>query len=467
MTSTAFANSIALLLPIGLEITALLVGSYAIFFTPPRRVISASRRSLVVGLALIAVTLLLALILLPEHGTSDENIFLRWTEQVSRVGIVEAYRADRSGAFNPNIMQGRDYPPLMYVLLYGAARLAQTLSLTPLLGLKLLLAIFVGLSCLIFWVWTRHPLALALLALLLLVEAMVFGYLDVLFTPMFLLALIAWQKERYAVGVILYGIACLVKWQPLILAPFVVAYIVWNASAHTWVGHIRWQRLFFAVLLPAAIELGLLLLVFGAAPFVSIQAATENTQLSGQALNADWVLTALLRMFDPQQFGGLHHDLTRVIKTLDWRILLGPKILFATFYATALGVMLRGPHSFLRWVKFALLGYLAYFIFNTGVHENHLYLASVLGIVLWHLAPEMNRLALVWSTLCWVNIQLFYDPTGHRLNARRLVEGMDPALPLAILVTLFFVYFFVRMLRDDGVRFALPHAARLKRRAAP
>jgi hypothetical protein len=444
--SISFAPTLTLT---GLGIAGIAAVVHVLLYRRLNERLHISRGRLAAGLAVLALTLALAFLLLPKHGTSDDHIFLTWMQEVSAKGVSATYEADHSGALDPALDQRRDYPPLTYAILFGAARSADALNLPPLLGLKLSLALFVLLSYLVLWHWTGNPIALGMLAMTLLVDGMVYGYLDAYFTPTLLLALWALQAKKYPIGVALFGLSCLIKWQPLIVAPFALAYVVWNDAPRNLLQTIRWRRLGTAVLAPLALEVVLLVLFFGPTPLLSFEAATVNLQLSGQALNLNWIFTHLLHVLDPRQFGGLKDHYATVIKTLDWHLLLVPKLLFGLFYGACGLIWLRRPKSFERMIVFMLLGFLSYFILNTGVHENHLYVAAVLGIVAWHLDPVQNVLAPAWAVLNWVNIRLFYDLDGNRLLAERVIGGIDLALPLAIGFTLFFVYYYVKTLHAD------------------
>jgi hypothetical protein len=56
---------------------------------------------------------------------------------------------------------------------------------------------------------------------------------------------------------------------------------------------------------------------------------------------------------------------------------------FVAFYVWAWVASVRQPKSFGRLLRFSLVGYLAYFTFNTGVHENHLFLAVIVAVALY------------------------------------------------------------------------------------
>jgi hypothetical protein len=441
MTSNLSATSLDTLVIVCLAFAALLILIGILTYPRLRHRLNLSRYQFAAGMAVLTITLVLAFVWLPAKGMTDDNIFLRWMGGISRQGAVVTYDATHGGKYGNTVGGSRDYPPLTYVIMDGAVRTGRALGLSNYLALKLTSALLVLVSCVILWEWTGSAAAVAALAALTLVEAMVYGYLDVWFTPTLLLALWALQKKRFALGVTLFFVSCFIKWQPLIIAPFVLAYVIWNDDAHRLLERIRWRKVWFSVVLPVALGVGVLFLFFGTTPLLSVQKATDNAPLSGQALNLDWVITTVLQRFDPRLFGSLNSPLVPILRTLDWRILLGPRLLFIAAYAASGVLFLIGPKTFERLVAFSLLGFLSYFMFYTGVHENHLYVPAVLGIVLWRLAPPRNQLALIWGLLCLVNIVAFYDPGGSHTAAQRLIAGIDITFPLAVLYVVFFGYF--------------------------
>jgi heme/copper-type cytochrome/quinol oxidase subunit 3 len=53
-----------------------------------------------------------------------------------------------------------------------------------------------------------------------------------------------------------------------------------------------------------------------------------------------------------------------------------------SFYAVAVFAFMKREKTLTNLIRYSLAGYLAYFIFNTGVHENHLFLAAILSSIL-------------------------------------------------------------------------------------
>jgi hypothetical protein len=206
-----------------------------------------------------------------------------------------------------------------------------------------------------------------------------------------------------------------------------------------------------SVLLPAGIVGGIALAVFGGPVIDSLRRAVSNHFLSGYALNFCWIVTHWIRAIKPAAFGGLNSGQADLIITSNLRYTLLPKLLFVAFYVWAWVASVRQPKSFGRLLRFSLVGYLAYFTFNTGVHENHLFLAVIVAVALY--AEEGARhlsTAVAVALLANINLILFYGFDGTGYHFSRVLFGADLALVLSIVAVVFFLAVFVDALARSG-----------------
>jgi hypothetical protein len=127
-------------------------------------------------------------------------------------------------------------------------------------------------------------------------------------------------------------------------------------------------------------------------------------------------------------------------------VIVGPlKLLFAGGFGAILIWFFTRPKTFPNLLLFATLGYLAYFTLNTGVHENHLFLACLLLGLLAHRERTTLPDLAVWAALLNINMVVFYGLDGRGLPFSPVVGGLDLTLPLALLTVLLFVGFFARV----------------------
>ena len=164
---------------------------------------------------------LLALLLLNSPGTSDMGI-PTWSDNLERLGLVHGFAANHA-----------DYPPLTSAILLGAVRLGELVDVRPFVAIKLSILTFLGLTCLACWRWTKDMRVTAALFLALLLNSALLAYVDIYLAPALVLGLWALKEERLELFSLCFGAACLTKWQPLIIAPFLLVYILGQKQGST------------------------------------------------------------------------------------------------------------------------------------------------------------------------------------------------------------------------------------------
>ncbi len=381
----------------------------------------------------VFLALLLVLVTLghlQSPGTTDMGIWLRWAYNARVFGVVDGFSANQA-----------DYPPLSTAILLAATWSFGKLGLTPFVAIKLAIILALFVASAVFWLWTRNAWLAAVFHLSLLLNSAALGYLDIFVAPGLLLSLWALKERRPTFFGLSFAVTCLVKFQPIIIAPFFLLYIMGGDPAGG-----RKRVALGATLaratLPAAAILGPTLLAFGFAPlWQALKASLSHEFLSGNALNLAWVVTHYLHVAHPGVYGPLVDGEATYIMTESLQVTLIPRLLFFGSYLVTLVAFLRRDRTFANLLLFSLLGYMAYFTFNTGVHENHLFIASILAIVLFWVTREYLLTAATVVLMSNVNLYLFYGATGTGLGFSRVVaRAGDVALWLSLFNVAFFLY---------------------------
>lgn len=225
----------------------------------------------------------------------------------------------------------------------------------------------------------------------------------------------------------------------LILAPFAVVYAAKVAlqSGGTWDGRVR---IAIKLTLPAVLIGALVLGAFGTGVIGAFKYAVDTRIFSGNGLNLCWVITHYIRLARPEMFGGLLPDgtaeLIRLPPTHSLKFWMHAA--FFAVYGMILLIYTRRTSSLQDLVLYSLLGYLAYFVLNTGVHENHLFYAAILSVVLFLIDCSYIYHAVICCLALNVNMVLFYGLTGAGLPFSRVV-GIELALPFACLNVILFL----------------------------
>lgn len=375
----------------------------------------------------IIVMILITLLPLHSGGTGDVLIWQDWIAAIERDGFVAGYIPV--------------YPPLTWAILQGVAIAYHALNIEILLAIKWTLIFFLFLTSTIFLLWTRNLLLTAFFHLSLVLSSIGLGYLDICFAPALLLSLWALKERKIFLCTVFFSIAYLVKWQPLIIAPFLLAYIVRPTGIKQWKETIK--LVLIDVALPTGLIVGAMAWVFGQDRLLlALQDGMGHTALTGNALNYNWLVTYFLSSTQPERFGPLADGIVNYIginewTAADWPLVLVPRILFGLFYASALIVLLKRSATFENFIRFTILGYMAYCTFNIGVHENHLFMAGLLAAVLLWLSMRELYPTLIIVLIANINLFLFYGLNGG-YPYQRLI-GIDISVPLALFNVIFFV----------------------------
>jgi len=334
-----------------------------------------------------------------------------------------------------------DYPPLALLVISITGKLAQFSGVWVYLAIKITLFCFLSITTFVFWLWTKNFFLSLLLYFSLMINSITLGHLDILFAPTLLLAFWALSVRKWGFFSCAFTVSFLTKWQPLIIAPFIALYLLDINKLGDW-KKIDFKGIIKRVVIPCFAIISVIFIFFGIKPILeAFLNATNHAYVSGNALNLNWVITHFLHVYSPQQFGPLENGQALLIRTLDPKIRIAPHLLFILAYLITLIVFFKHEKSFENLVLFALLGYIAYFMLNPGVHENHLFIAMILSIILFWINKE-NLFPMIFIILVGnINLLLFNGMDGMDVSYNRTFIGVDLALVYSLINLLLFAIF--------------------------
>lgn len=385
---------------------------------------------------LLVLVPLVSLIFIKDPGTKDLSNFIQWAHNADNHGIVEGFK-----------LNSERYPPLASVILLGALRFFRLFGIGDFDAIKLSIFLILLLTSVIFWFWTRDILATVILYLSLILNSVALGYIDVYFIPSLILSFWALKERKLVLFTIFFSIACLTKWQPIIIFPFIAIYLLNIRKVEEW-KKIDIKRLLKNVLFPGIVITILTLSVYGVpAIYNALHNALNENFLSGNALNFNWIITHFLHVIHPEQYGGLIKGQANFIGTdFPPAIAFGSKFLFTIFYVVTCIAFFKCDKSFEELMIFMLIGYFSYFMLSISVHENHLILAVILSIILFWLNRNHLYLTITLILITNVNMFLFYGYRAEKiygdsgaLGFSRVIGNVD----IALLFSLFNVVFFL------------------------
>lgn len=371
------------------------------------------------SILLLVVVLAAASLLVQAFGTQDVRIWLTWIDGTRDLGVLTHYRG-----------KPVDYPPGSQTLLWLSSIAT---GHTGVVATKTLAIVGTAAAAVVMSIWFRSIDAATLVIVTVGLSALGLGYLDVLWAPLLIGALWALDRNHLVVFSLLYGASIFVKWQPLLIAPFLVGYVI-----KTTTGSARMERIrsLAAATIPITLMWIVVYKLFSLhAIWSSLRASLNHEFLSGNALNLPWLLGA---------FSEAQTEAPTVISYVmqdqigsGW--ISATKILFLLTFGLLLVWYLRRGRGIEDLVNASMLGAMAYFMLNTGVHENHLFLASLLAAIGALLARNNWRLYSAVIVMAQLNLLLFYGLGGGGLGWSATLFGVHLSLLLSVLFLTVFV----------------------------
>jgi hypothetical protein len=371
-------------------------------------------------------------VLLPAPGTMDVDVFLRWGDELYRSGIRSGYSAivsrwEATFLGHNWELHGGEYPPIGCALLAIVAAIADLLRASHLLVYKAVLLVWALASCGTIWAVTRSlPVAVAFYAATLLSTAGL-GYTDIMTVPFVIATLAATRAEHPGRAVFWFAAAALVKWQVLLLAPFLAIQLL-RIDGFASLPRLMRDRLTWRIIAIVAAIAALMTAIFGISTWIAFYNATRHPFLSGTALNLPWLLSyPLLLLRDPSFHAG---DPVHVMM-LSASELRPVRLVFSIIMLATIHGHMRCPKTYANMLFFMVLGVLTYGVWNTAVHENHWFVAVVPALLLAHETglPRHRSLFILVATMLNINLFVFYGMTGSALTSR--IMGFDLSLVLA------------------------------------
>ena len=352
------------------------------------------------------------------------------------------------------VHSGTDYPPLALIILATVARCADAFGIAVFLALKWSLFIFLLATAASFYWFSRNLILTAALELSLILNSVALGYLDIYFAPFLIAAFFCLQRGHFKIGVLMFAISCSIKWQPLLIAPFVCIYVM-AAAGEGLSGRDKAYKRIIPFIIAALVVVLPMVMIFGAGAIInSLQSAmTRHNFISGYALNFGWLHTWALHLWAPEKYGSLQNGEVGLIQTRDALLILPEKILFYLSYAAILIAFALQKKTFRRLIVYSMLGYLSYFLFNTGVHENHLFPIACLAWILVFIDSSQLVRAINFSIAANINLFVFFGVFGQRVPC--VIAGVDITLLFALMNIGLFVGLLLHTFRTGGARFKL------------
>lgn len=352
-------------------------------------------------------------------GSSDVRQFEMWIDNAVQHGLKTGFQ-----------MNADMYPPYSTFILFCFAKIMDTFSYLHIV--RIALFCFCALSVAVFdFLYKEHMISGILFISLL--TSFYMGYLDILFLPFLLLSFFFWDKKKYILFAVAFSFCCLIKFQAVIIAPFMLFYFF---SIKEKKFHVEWSKI-IKIGCSSVTIIMLTLAIYGSELIKTLKVALFQSTflLSGNALNFPWLVQWASEYFFPEKYIPLGID-GRI--AINWEApieLTFSKYIFYIVLLALLIVILVVPHEkrdTKLLIKMSLIGYSAYFMFSLGAHENHLFVGMILAFLL--LVYEKNRInyfiMIAFSLMYNFNLLIFYIIPESII--KRVVLGIDITVPMAL-----------------------------------
>ena len=373
---------------------------------------------------IFAITCVFSFSLLRSRGEVDIEAWLLWINNISEHGLINGYIANKDM-----------YPPFTNVIFSLVLKFSALTNISVLVSLKLFIFGSLLITSLIFLAWTKNWLLAIAVQAGFTLNAMALSYIDIFIAPFLLISLYALYNRNFLLFTIFYFINVMIKWQGIIILPFILLYIL-NISSLKEIKNIIWGKIASQIVLPSVVLVVFVFMIFGREVYDTFDRAMKEDMLSGYALNLSWIITRIVYFLNPEA-NFFEYGIMKIIYIKSGEISYFTKFIFFVFFFSTLIACFKEKKSFINLLKFSVIGYLIYFAFNTCVHENHLFLASLLSLLILNYDSKFLTEAIGIMLAFNINMFLFYGTLGDQ----PYIHGYFGAEISVILSALFIIFF--------------------------
>lgn len=374
---------------------------------------------------LIILFVVINIFLLLSGGTVDARNFEAMFRDMMSLG--PGYIPKCMNYLCPSSLILAKFPPGYFLLFYLLSFVFPPRIFGSLITLKLVIFSFYILT-IVAAIWfarlvqTKNMSTLGIVAIFLSLVSLILNtqalaYTDVVTFPFVILGAAYFLRKKYLLAGLLFGTGCFLKWQPVILLPVFVLYILANYRLKD--GVISLVRFAFGLIIP------ILLMVPADHTVLQgfwISLVNAMGHYASVALNIPWIM-----QWTPLGFTTLNAEGSpsqTVIWIQTW--------MFIIAYALILWRLVRTKDLLMS----LFVAVTAYYLLAPGVHENHFILGTILALLIYLALPNKKNLIILRAVdgVNFLNMFFFYGLIGTPL-VPKVVWGIDLSLVAAILIS--------------------------------
>lgn len=366
--------------------------------------------------------LLISVVFIPSRGTTDVPVWVEFVEQIRKIDKCVSLQDCLHMASRYDVS---NYPPGYTVAMYllnNAPGIRQT---SAFIAVKTIIFLFYLLSLASVVFYARSISAskqvlvgaafLFVSATSLLINAMGLGYVDVFMIPFFILGALFIKKKQYYIAGICITLSVLMKWQPLIIVPFILLHVYLS-------GRFRGVVLFMG----GAASTLLLMNIFTPNLFSVLQKPTSfafGDRIISAAPNIPWIFVYILQKTGFSKYIGGYEMVYVYADQASHPILSLFYDVFRFSFIAYYGMLLyryftkyrETPARYDHMLLFIVFVMFGYFILSSHVHENHLLLGvvSALLLVIENPTRTYRELFIATNIVATFSMVVFYGVFGE------------------------------------------------------
>lgn len=361
----------------------------------------------IVAILLFPLLLFPTIYYFPHKGAGDMEIWLEWMSHIQMWGPLNAY-----GFINARPDFWTVQPPLYFINLWLAIKMAAVFGVSLLLGVKIMLLFYytLTLGSLIYLstVFSKRSIWLSILitsalffgGLYFTIMSMVFTTLDISFAPMIVLSLIFFARSNYFRSGVFFAIALFIKWLNIVLLPVFLFYFVSKNHSRF---EINTRVVHFIAGLVFVCGAVVSTFWFNNLSLASIYQSLNKSFIHGAQVDTGGALNfwyfvdfGLLKQLYP----------TKYVELINKLIYLWSPISAVIFSVAVLAILKRSIQkvgNFENLMQVGILVSWSYFIWRTGVHANHLYITVLVALCL-AIAKTNKKNVTQYAWLCFLGL---------------------------------------------------------------
>lgn len=362
------------------------------------------KRSLII---LILLVLSLPIwIFFTNEGTTDMSVWLDWSSHIDRWGPLNAY-----SIINTNHDYERsDYPPISFINLWFALKVASAADVSWIIGIKVIilayylatwaaliyLAIFVRKRSFVMGVSVASGLFLG--GLYFVVNSVALSYLDITYALFVVLCFALFARGKYLLTGVCLALAILIKWMPMVLLPAFLFYFVNKRGRQYEIDRLPIYKFFVGLILTVSILIVVFLINhLSLFSFVeSLNKAFSRGPTLSHALNFNWVVHYILQLIYPENYVVFIRNNSHIFQSIS-------AVTFLIVIITILWKFIKRKKNIISLLETSLMISWSYYIWRTGVHENHLFITVLTALCLAILNTNRSNIQLyLW--LCFFGL---------------------------------------------------------------